>query len=107
MWKLTIAEGNDPYLFSTNNFVGRQIWVFDPHAGTPAERQQVEDARQRFMNNRKQEYEKLYPFNHLYCCCVAWNHSRELVLLREESHYERAEPGIAEAIVLKEALSWI
>ncbi|XP_059446573.1 beta-amyrin synthase-like isoform X1 [Corylus avellana] len=53
MWRLKIAEGGkDPYIFSTNNFVGRQIWEFDPHAGTPQERAQVEEARQNFYNNR-------------------------------------------------------
>jgi hypothetical protein len=53
MWRLKIAEsGKDPYIFSTNNFVGRQIWEFDPRAGTPEERAEVEEARQHFYNNR-------------------------------------------------------
>jgi hypothetical protein len=55
MWRLKIAEGgNDPYISSTNNFVGRQIWEFDPEAGTPQERAKVEEARQNFYNNRFQ-----------------------------------------------------
>ena len=30
MWKLKIADGgNNPYIYSTNNFVGRQIWKFE------------------------------------------------------------------------------
>ncbi|KAK7332259.1 hypothetical protein VNO80_29008 [Phaseolus coccineus] len=53
MWRLKIGDGGkDPYLFSTNNFVGRQTWEFDSEAGTAEERAQVEAARQDFYQNR-------------------------------------------------------
>ncbi|RDX62849.1 Beta-amyrin synthase, partial [Mucuna pruriens] len=53
MWRLKVAYGGkDPKIFSTNNFVGRQIWEFDPDAGTDEERAQVEAARQDFYINR-------------------------------------------------------
>ncbi|XP_057453971.1 beta-amyrin synthase-like [Lotus japonicus] len=53
MWKLKVADGGkNPYIFSINNFVGRQTWEYDPDAGTPEERAQVEEARQDFYNNR-------------------------------------------------------
>ncbi|KAK2978538.1 hypothetical protein RJ640_018233 [Escallonia rubra] len=55
MWKLKIAEGgNDPYLYSTNNYVGRQTWEFYPDSGTPEERAEIEQARLDFWNNRYQ-----------------------------------------------------
>ncbi|CAO2840442.1 unnamed protein product [Amaranthus hypochondriacus] len=55
MWRLKIGEGaNDPYLFSTNNFVGRQIWEFDPNYGSEEAIQEVEKARRYFYENRFQ-----------------------------------------------------
>ncbi|KAJ4844510.1 hypothetical protein Tsubulata_006352 [Turnera subulata] len=52
MWRLKIAEGgNNPYLYTTNNFAGRQIWQYDPNA-TPEELAEVEEARRNFTKNR-------------------------------------------------------
>lgn len=53
MWKIKIADGrNDPYIWSTNNFVGRQIWEFDPNYGTEEHRAEVKKAQQKFWENR-------------------------------------------------------
>nr|GMD04321.1 dammarenediol II synthase-like [Ipomoea batatas] len=52
MWKLKIGEGGGPYIYSTNNYVGRQIWEYDPNAGTPEEREAVEKVREDFRTNR-------------------------------------------------------
>ncbi|KAL9992761.1 putative shionone synthase [Helianthus debilis subsp. tardiflorus] len=55
MWRLKIADGgNNPYLYSTNNFVGRQTWEFDPNYGTSEERDEVEQARLHYWNHRHQ-----------------------------------------------------
>ncbi|KAK8977710.1 hypothetical protein V6N11_013491 [Hibiscus sabdariffa] len=52
MWKLKIAEGGNPWLRTVNNHVGRQIWEFDPHLGSPEELMEIEKARLNFTNNR-------------------------------------------------------
>ncbi|KAL7617668.1 hypothetical protein Lser_V15G02878 [Lactuca serriola] len=53
MWELKIAEGDGPYLFSTNNFVGRQFWEFNPNVCTTKEKEEIEKIRQNFKDNRK------------------------------------------------------
>nr|GMD04327.1 dammarenediol II synthase-like [Ipomoea batatas] len=53
MWKLKVAEGGGPYMYSTNNYVGRQTWEYDANAGTPEEREAVENARREFIKIRE------------------------------------------------------
>ena len=49
MWRLKVADGgNDPYIYNTNNFVGKQIWEFDADYGTLEERAKAEAACKNF-----------------------------------------------------------
>ncbi|KAH7671929.1 Cycloartenol synthase protein [Dioscorea alata] len=52
MWRLKIAEGGNPWLRTTNNHVGRQVWEFDPNLGSPEELAEVEKAREAFHQHR-------------------------------------------------------
>lgn len=54
MWRLQTAQktGESPFLQSLNHCQGRQVWEFSQTAGTPAERQEVEQLRAAFTANR-------------------------------------------------------
>lgn len=54
MWKFVPAYDSDghPLLRSLNNNIGRQVWVYDPEAGTQEEKAQVEELQKEFTANR-------------------------------------------------------
>ncbi|KAK1566469.1 hypothetical protein Q3G72_000322 [Acer saccharum] len=52
MWKLKIAEGDNPWLRTLSNHVGRQVWEFDPKLGSPEDLAEIENARHNFSNHR-------------------------------------------------------
>ncbi|CAL4889387.1 unnamed protein product [Urochloa decumbens] len=52
MWKLMTSQGGGPWMQTVSCFHGRQVWEFDPNAGTDEERAEVERLRREFTENR-------------------------------------------------------
>ncbi|PWA39730.1 cycloartenol synthase [Artemisia annua] len=52
MWKLKVSEDGSPWLRSSNNHYGRQVWEFDPELGSLEEIAEVEEDRKTFVEKR-------------------------------------------------------
>ncbi|KAF7815972.1 beta-amyrin synthase [Senna tora] len=79
MWRLKVGDGGkNPYIFSTNNFLGRQTWEFDAEGGSQEERSEVEAARHNFYTNR---------FHNKACADLIWRFQ----FLREKKFKQRIE----------------
>ncbi|CAA3015858.1 dammarenediol II synthase-like [Olea europaea subsp. europaea] len=110
MWKLKIAEGHGPYLYSTNNFAGRQIWEYDPNGGTPEEREAYDKAREEFQRNRK--LKGVHPCGDLFMRIQLIKESGiDLMSIppvrlgeKEEVTYETATTAVKKALLLNRAV---
>ncbi|XP_047307744.1 dammarenediol II synthase-like [Impatiens glandulifera] len=85
MWKLKVGEGNGPYLYSTNNYVGRQIWEFDPNGGTSDQIEAVERARQEYKTNHNKDMSRALP-----CADLLMR----MQLKRENNHIDLSIPTV-------------
>ncbi|KAJ6678863.1 TERPENE CYCLASE/MUTASE FAMILY MEMBER [Salix viminalis] len=108
MWRLKIAEGvSSDELQSTNNFVGRQTWEYDPHGGSPEERAEVEEARLSFYNNRfhvKPSGDLLWRMQFLKEKDFKQKIPRVMIEDGEEITYEKATTALKRAVHFFSAL---
>ncbi|KAF3553652.1 hypothetical protein F2Q69_00016482 [Brassica cretica] len=109
MWKLRIGAeaGQDPYLFSTNNYLGRQIWEFDADAGSAEELAEVEEARRNFAANRshyKASADLLWRMQFLREKKFEQNIPRVVIDDAEKIAYEDAEKALRRGILYMAAL---
>ncbi|CAM8893843.1 unnamed protein product [Rhodiola kirilowii] len=108
MWKLKIADGgSDPYIYSTNNFVGRQVWEFDYQETDSQRLARVEAARLNFYNNRhnvKPNSDLLWRMQFLEEKQFKQNIPQATVKDGEEITYETATVALKRGVHLYSAL---
>ncbi|KAI5557810.1 hypothetical protein BDE02_18G128600 [Populus trichocarpa] len=86
MWRLKIAAGGNPWLRTTNNHIGRQVWEFDPTLTlSPREIEEIENARRNFTENR-----------------FLFKHSADLIM-RMQFEKENPVPEVLPQVKVKES----
>ncbi|KAF5944750.1 hypothetical protein HYC85_018827 [Camellia sinensis] len=112
MWKLKIAKGHGPYLFSTDKYIGRQIWEFDPDVVSTEERAAVEKAREEYNKKFKNDRAQALPCSDLLMRMQLKKENNNIDLSippvrlgeKEEVAYEAATIALRKAIRLNCAI---
>ncbi|KAF3787560.1 Cycloartenol Synthase [Nymphaea thermarum] len=105
MWRLKVAEGaGDPWVRTTNNHVGRDVWEFDPNFGSQEDRKAVEEARANFTKHR---FEKKHSSDLIMRMQFAKENPCDLSKLPRVSISEGEDPSVeAVTVTLQRALKF-
>ncbi|KAF3773103.1 Cycloartenol Synthase [Nymphaea thermarum] len=105
MWRLKVAEGSEnPWLRTTNNHVGREVWKFEPDFWSEEDRKAIEEARANFTKHR---FEKKHSSDLIMRMQFAKENPCDLSMLPPVSIGENEIPSVeAVTVTLRRAVKF-
>ncbi|KAF3775945.1 Cycloartenol synthase [Nymphaea thermarum] len=105
MWRLKVAEGSEnPWLRTTNNHVGREVWEFEPDFWSEEDRKAIEEARANFTKHR---FEKKHSSDLIMRMQFAKENPCDLSMLPPVSIGENEIPSVeAVTVTLRRAVKF-
>ncbi|XP_031504137.1 cycloartenol Synthase-like isoform X2 [Nymphaea colorata] len=105
MWRLKVAEGSEnPWLRTTNNHVGREVWELEPDFWSEEDRKAIEEARANFTKHR---FEKKHSSDLIMRMQFAKENPCDLSMLPRVSIGENEIPSVeAVTVTLRRAVKF-
>jgi cycloartenol synthase len=106
MWKLLSGSAceRSPLIETLNDMQGRQMWVFDPKAGTPEQLKEVDRLRSEYSKNRYEQKNSADELLRLQCTGKHDHSSRKKSVANTELTDENVTAAIKEAVGFFEQL---